>query len=844
MDAAPSAPVTVRPGLERGARAGLAALLVLCTAVSVGWLAVGAVVAAARYLPAVAGAVASAADGGSAWARAVADAAPQSEPLGQALLDYAFSTANLVLAAVLLLAGLRMWSARLLAVALVGSAGAFNLQAHAAAAAVEAATGLSVGPLHQMVLHGIACAAYILALLVFPTPSWIGNTGGRSARAALALTGAVTLLLVGSGTALLPHTTSCVLFFGFLVPVVGLLVLPGRIRRSPTGEERGQARLLFSVLVAAFAVAVVLAIVTVLLSVMGGSVAEPLLTLVDPTAHGTADGAGEPTALLFWWSRFASAALVVAVVVATRRDDLWTVEGLFSRGLATVLVVVGVGGGFVVLRTLAGGALPPWLAGTVATVAAGLAFGPLFVRAERIVDRLLYGARPTPYSALADIAVLTRSTATGAPDLARVAEAVARVLGAQTCRLTVLRPGLRDRTYTWSSAPHTAFGPDDLVELPIHHCDERVGAIAVDRQAVAGLHEQRHRLLEDIAGGLGVVLQASRSGIELERQLRAALAHAEEIAGSRRRAVAAMDSERRRIERDLHDGAQHHLVSLGLTLGLVELQTSHGALDDARRRLGTLTEQLGTAEAVLAETVNGVTSLLLEEQGLVAALGTELAAAHPPVGFDAGGLPPGRRFPGEIEAAVWFCVAEAVGNARKHAQGAPVSVRLTERAGVLTLVVRDEGPGFAAERSPDGRAGRGLRNLTTRIAAVGGSIAIRSAPEAGTTVEGSIPLPATAAQTPGPGPAPDPGAGSARQPTPPAAGSTVTAQVREVARRACAAYRGSPARQRVEDVTRRLDEPVRIAVLGADDDRAAFVAALVGAPVPRPARPGPDVPVW
>ena len=273
-------------GVAPAARVALGAVLVLCTAVSLSWLVLGAAAAAAQYVPAVARSVAASAASGSTWARAVVAAAPASQPLSQAVLDYGFSTLNLVLAVVLLAsgrrgAGLRTWPIRLLAVALVGSAGAFNLQAHAAARAIEEATGLAVGGVHQIVLHGIACAAYILALLVFPTPSWDGLPGTRHARGGLAVVGAVTFLLVGLGTALLPHTTSCVLFFGFLVPAVGLVVLPRRVRRGPGAEARTQARLLFSTLVGGFAVAVVLGIVTVLLDVLGEA---PGLTLVDPTA--------------------------------------------------------------------------------------------------------------------------------------------------------------------------------------------------------------------------------------------------------------------------------------------------------------------------------------------------------------------------------------------------------------------------------------------------------------------------------------------------------------------------------------------------------------------------------
>ncbi len=732
-------------GGELAARVALGALFLVSTAVSVGWLLLGAVAAAAQYWPAVGRPVAAADAAGSTWARAIAAAAPASEPLSQAVLDYGFSVLNLALAVVLLGAGvrrpsMRTWPIRLLAVALVGSAGAFNLQAHAAARAIDTATGLVVTELHQVVLHSIACAAYILALLLFPSPSWDGLPGARPARGALAVVGTVTFLLVGLGTALLPHTASCVLFFGFLVPAVGLFVLPRRVRRGPGPEARTQARLLFSTLVGGFAVAMVLGIVTVLLDVLGET---PALTLVDPTAHGAPDA---PVALLFWFSRLASAAIAVVVLVATRHDRLWTAERWFSRGLAVLLVMSVGGGGFVVLRAIAVGVLGTTGATVAATALIALGLGPLYVRAERVVDRLLYGTRPAPYRVLADITALTRSTlpSTGAsataPDLARVAEAVARGLGAGLCQLTVRRPGLRDRTYEWTDRV-AGFGTADLVEVPVRHGAEQVGLLAVDRQAVSGLHAQRSHLLTDIADGLGVVLEASRSGIELERQLRAALAHAEEIAVSRRRTVAEMDGERRRIERDLHDGAQHHMVSLRLTLGLVEHQVGTGDLDQARTWLAKLAGQLADTEAVLAATADGVSSLVLAEKGLLAALSADLGAAHPPVGFDDGGLAPTRRFPADVEAAVWFCCAEAVGNARKHAPGAPIEVGLVERSGALVFTVRDEGPGFVVDPAEVG-GGRGMRNMTARLSAVGGRVVVRSAPGEGTTVEGTVPLPA------------------------------------------------------------------------------------------------------
>ena len=247
-------------------------------------------VAAADRFPAVAAELDAAAAGGNRWAGALLAAVPTSEPLSQLVLDYGFSMISISLAVALLTLRERSWSIRLFALAVIGSAGAFNLQAHAAATAVENASGLAIGALHQVLLPGVACAAYILALTVFPTAGEPDRAG--LARTALIAVGGGTLLLVGSGIALLPQATSCVLFFGFLVPLAGLTALPGNIRHAQLAVVRTQSRLLFSVLAGAFAVTLVLTVVTVVLWWAGWTG----LDLVDPTARtpgygGTADRA-------------------------------------------------------------------------------------------------------------------------------------------------------------------------------------------------------------------------------------------------------------------------------------------------------------------------------------------------------------------------------------------------------------------------------------------------------------------------------------------------------------------------------------------------------------------------
>lgn len=204
-----------------------------------------------------------------------------------------------------------------------------------------------------------------------------------------------------------------------------------------------------------------------------------------------------------------------------------------------------------------------------------------------------------------------------------------------------------------------------------------------------------------------------------------------------------MDHERRGMERNLHDGAQHHLVSLRMTLGLVEHELTCGHLEEARAGLERLTAQIDDTQTVVAETASGVSAAPLREHGLLAVLEAELSGAHPPVTVISPQVLAGRRYPAAAEDAVYFCCLEAVNNARKHAPGTAVEVRIAESDATLHFTVRDEGPGFTPQRDTgeDRPQGRGLRNVNARIAAVGGRITIRSATGAGTTIEGSVPVP-------------------------------------------------------------------------------------------------------
>lgn len=234
-------------------------------------------------------------------------------------------------------------------------------------------------------------------------------------------------------------------------------------------------------------------------------------------------------------------------------------------------------------------------------------------------------------------------------------------------------------------------------------------------------------LLAVLAGAHGAVarLLLHDSGAE---PLRAALV---EVAHSRARLVDSFESERRRIERDLHDGAQQRLVSLTLQLGLARLDLP--ADSPASGTLATAHEQAKQAMVELREIIHGIHPQILVERGLPAALG-ELADRCPIPATVHGGL--AERLPGHVEAAAYFVVAEALTNAARHSAATGIRVTMAHRAGRLTVRVSDDGHGGA-----DPARGTGLTGLADRVAVVGGRMLLSSPPGGPTLVQVELPCP-------------------------------------------------------------------------------------------------------
>jgi signal transduction histidine kinase len=246
---------------------------------------------------------------------------------------------------------------------------------------------------------------------------------------------------------------------------------------------------------------------------------------------------------------------------------------------------------------------------------------------------------------------------------------------------------------------------------------EQIAALVYD----ATLGEEPE-LVEAVSAAAGIALENGR----LEAELRARL---QELHGSRTRVVEAQQNERRRLERDLHDGAQQRLVALALELGLLAEQANADPATQTRlkRARGEVAESLSE----LRDLARGLHPAVVSGHGLAVALESLVAAAPLEVELKTGGLP---RLPEQFEVAAYYVVTESLTNAAKHAQASRVSVEVRVADDTLIVEIVDDGIGGA-----DSERGTGLRGLADRVEALNGRLRIWSAPGSGTRVRAEIP---------------------------------------------------------------------------------------------------------
>jgi signal transduction histidine kinase len=251
------------------------------------------------------------------------------------------------------------------------------------------------------------------------------------------------------------------------------------------------------------------------------------------------------------------------------------------------------------------------------------------------------------------------------------------------------------------------------------HQGELLGAISVQMPKDEPLRPAGQQLIADVASQAGLVL----SNVGLIEDLRA----------SRQRLVTAQDEARRRLERNIHDGAQQDLVALAIKLRLADMTVEDPV--QTRELLGELQADAAGALANLRDLARGIYPPLLADLGLAAALSAQASKSPLPVTVEADGI---GRFPQETEAAVYFCCLEALQNTAKYAHATQARICLHAQNATLRFTVSDDGTGYNTSHTP---LGSGQRNMADRLAALGGQLEIQSAPGQGTTITGHLPAP-------------------------------------------------------------------------------------------------------
>ena len=509
-----------------------------------------------------------------------------------------------------------------------------------------------------------------------------------------------------------------VLGFAWLVSFVVLIVSASapfvRFRRS-TGDERLQLKWIAS-------------------AVIVSAVAAAVFQLAQAFLPGFSQTSDLVIAIGF------GGALPAAAGIAIFKHRLYDIDLVISRTLvygslavfiSAVYVGIAVGLGAVV----GGGGKPNLALSIVATAIVAVGFQPVRERVQRVANRLVYGKRATPYEVLSQFSERVAESYAVDDVMPRMARVLAEGTGAQRADVW-LRNG-----QTWREAavwPATAVAAESisavngtLPDIPgtsrlveVRHQGTLLGALGVTKRSGEALTPVEEKLLVDLAGQTGLVLR----NVGLTTDLQARL---DDLRASRQRLVTAQDQERRRLERNLHDGAQQHLVAIKVKIGLAEMLLGRDPVR-AQQTLDQLKSDADEALETLRDLARGIYPPLLADKGLRVALESQARKATVPVSVEADGI---GRYPQDIEAAVYFCVLEALQNIQKYAQASHVVVSVRQEDGSIAFAVVDDGSGFDVASM---KRGAGLTNMADRLDALGGELQITSSPGEGTTITGSL----------------------------------------------------------------------------------------------------------
>jgi signal transduction histidine kinase len=598
--------------------------------------------------------------------------------------------------------------------------------------------------------HGARLAATVLPAVLMAVGFHFlrtvpdGRLGRRSGRFDVALgysAGLALGLWAWFGPGRMTDTTA-VVGWG-VVLVVGAVFAAGRYRSAP-GVDRQRLQLLGTGGVAAVEVLLVVGGLALLVKwpaypwavIVGGTVLVPigLAATCFPRCLGKSDR------LLVW---------------------LLTVTGLSAAVLAVyLLVILGFG------HDPDSGDREVLGLSILAAAIVALGASVLHQRVQQFAQRLVYGSGPVPDDVVKTFSSRLTRAVTMEELLLQLTESLHRSMvltsaevfvgssevlersasipdrGSGTLHIgpqeqpVVTRAGVSGNAWTAVWLPAVIDGRDhaQLRVCPITYGGDLLGLVVVERPTTEPPFTEKEDLtLIELSRQVGLALHNVNLDSALQSTLDEARRQAAELRASRARVVAAADAERRRVERDLHDGAQQHLVALAVNVRLVR-DIVHEDPEGAAEALDEIAAEVKATVQELRDLAHGIYPPLLMDNGLPEAL--RAVAARSPLDVRISAEDVGR-FSADVEAAVYFCCLEALQNAAKHAPSAHVRLRVWQEAGGLLFTVSDDGPGFDPEVA---RTGHGFMNMSDRLGAIGGSVRWDSAPGSGSVVRGSIPI--------------------------------------------------------------------------------------------------------
>jgi signal transduction histidine kinase len=431
----------------------------------------------------------------------------------------------------------------------------------------------------------------------------------------------------------------------------------------------------------------------------------------------------------------ATVAMPLAVAIAIFKYRLYAIDLVIHK-----TVVVGVLGAFITgvyVAVVAG--LGQVLSATggsdlglsiLATAVVAVCFQPVRERVQHLADRLVYGQRATPYEVVSRFSAAMATTYATGDLLQGMARVLAEGTGATSAAVWLRVGECLHHAASWpppAQPDHPAAIPlageeppvfaDVSRAVPVRHQGELLGMLTLTKPPGEPPTPTEDTLLADLAAQTGLALR----NVRLVEELRA----------SRQRIVTAQDQERRRIERDIHDGAQQRLVSVALAIRMAQQRLDPATDPALADGLGRTAEQLDLALAELRELARGIHPAILSEEGLGAALESLAERAAVPARVMA--VPDGR-LPPAVETTAYFVACEALANVAKHARASAATITAHQANGRLLVEVADDGVG-----GTDPAKGSGLRGLADRVAALDGRLEVHSPPGGGTRVVAELP---------------------------------------------------------------------------------------------------------